>query len=135
MAALSSITAVRPTSNTKLRIVAYGATISAGQPLYEDSADGEWKLADNDVPATAQVKGIAVTPGVDGGFGVVATGGDIVLVGTTMAIGETYYAGSTPGEIVPDGDLTTGDYVTRLGTASSATLLKLAIQATGVQHA
>lgn len=136
MAALSSITAVRPTSNTKIRVVAYGTTISPGQPLYEDPADGEWKLADNDASTTtANAKGIAMTPGVDGGFGIVATGGSIILVGTTMAVGETYFVGSTAGQIIPDADLATGDYVTRLGTAASTTQLNLAIQYTAIQHA
>ncbi len=37
MAALSGITAVRPTANTQFSKVVYGATISAGQPLYLDS--------------------------------------------------------------------------------------------------
>lgn len=136
MAALSSITAVRPTSNTKYQLVTYGGTISVGQPVYLDPTDNEYKLADNDGTETAaNAKGISITPGVDGGFGLIATGGSIVLVGTTMAIGETYYVGSTAGQINPDADLGTGDYVTRLGTASSATQLDLAIDATGIQHA
>lgn len=136
MTALGSITAVRPTANTTLQIVPYGATISAGQPVYRDATDGEYKLTDADASsATADAKGVAMTPGVDGGYGVIATKGDIVLVGTTMAVGETYYAGPTAGEIIPDGDLTTGDRVTRIGTASSATVLKLSIQSTGITHA
>lgn len=136
MAALTSITAVRPTANTIVRNVVYGATVAAGQPLYQDTADSEFKLADvNLSDLAARVEGIAMTPGVDGGNGLIAIQGDVVLVGTTMAIGETYYAGPTAGEIIPDADLTIGDRVTRLGTASSATTLKLSIQATGIVHA
>ena len=81
---------------------------------------------------TAAAKGIALTPGVADGYGIVATGGSIVLVGTTMTVGTTYNVGSTAGSIVPNADLTTGDYVTTLGTASSATQLDLAINATGI---
>lgn len=135
MAALAGITAVRPTASTVVRLVKYGATISAGQPLYLDTADNEHKLADANASATtADVKGIAVTPGVDGGYGYIAVSGSIVLVGTTMAVGETYYAGPTAGQIIPDGDLTTNDRVTRLFTASSATEAKLSIEATGITH-
>jgi len=76
-----------------------------------------------------------MTPGVDGGYGIIATSGSIILVGTTMAIGETYYAGATAGEINPDADVTTGWYVSRLGTAASATQLDLSIKATGITHA
>ncbi len=136
MAALSSITAVRPTANTKMTgPVAFGDTISAGQPVYLDSTDSEYKLADaNASSTTATTKGIAVTPGVDGGYGYVATGGSIILVGTTMAVGETYYVGATAGAINPDADLTTGWYVSRLGTAASTTQLDLDIKATGITH-
>jgi hypothetical protein len=135
MAALASINAVRPTSGTGLRVVFYGATISAGQSLYLDSATNKYKLADSNASATtAAAKAIAMTPGVDGGYGVIAESGGIILVGTTMAVGETYYVGATAGTIIPDADLTTGDYVTRLGTASSTTQLELSIQATGVLH-
>lgn len=133
MAALSGITAVRPTSTTVYRNVLYGATISVGQSLYLDVADNEHKLADSNASAsTAAAKGIAITPGVDAGYGLMATGGSVVLVGTTMVVGETYYVGATAGTIIPSADLTTGDYVTRLGTASTTTQLNLDISATGI---
>jgi len=138
MAALSGITAVRPTANTIATApIMYGATIAAGQSTYSDTADsGKQKLADaNDTAATAVVKGIAITPGVSGGYGYIATGGSIILVGTTMVVGETYAIGQTAGSIVPVSDLTTNDRVTILGTAASATQLDLQIKATGVQHA
>lgn len=137
MAALSGITAVRPTSNTVVSLVQYGATISAGQSVYLDAADSKYKLADSNASsATAAIKGVAVTPGVDTGYGYVATSGSIILVGTTMAVGSTYYVGGTAGTIVPDGaDLATNDYVSRIGTAASTTQLDLAVKATGILHA
>jgi len=132
MADLGSITAVRPTETTQLRIVKYGATIAAGQPIV--LASGKYVLADaNASAALAAAEGIAMTPGVDNGFGVMAFGGPVVLVGTTMVVGETYLVAPTPGGIMPNADRFTGDFVTRLGTASSATQLDLSIQATGVQ--
>jgi hypothetical protein len=136
MAALSGITAVRPTSTTVMTApVKYGATISAGQSVYLDSADKKFKLADcNASVTTAAIRGIAVTPGVDGGYGYVATGGSVILVGTTMAVGEVYYVGGTAGSIIPHGDLTTNDYVSRIGTAASTTQLDLDLKATGIQR-
>jgi hypothetical protein len=132
MADLSGITAVRPTETTQLRIVRYGATIAAGQPIVASS--GKYVLADaNASAALAAAEGIAMTPGVDNGFGVMAFGGPIILVGTTMVVGETYLVSPTPGGIMPNADRATGDFVTRLGTAASATQLNLSIQATGVQ--
>jgi hypothetical protein len=134
LAALSGITAVRPTNNTTFAsLPRYGATISAGQSVYQDSADSKWKPADANASATtAAAKGIAVTPGVDGGYGIVATGGGVILVGATMVVGTTYNVGSVTGSIVPNADLATGDYVTTLGVASTSTQLDLSIKATGI---
>ena len=67
-------------------------------------------------------------------WAIVATGGSVILVGTTMDVGETYYVSGTAGSIIPDGDLTTNDFVSRIGTASSATTLDIDLKATGVQH-
>lgn len=137
MAALSGITAVRPTANTvSSQPVLYGATIAAGVPVYLDTTDNEHKAADNDASVTtAKVVGITITPGVDGGYGYIAKQGSIILVGTTMAVGTSYYLGSTAGEIVPEADLGTSDYVTKLGTAATATQLDLDIKATGILKA
>lgn len=136
MAALGSITAVRPTATTVQDNVKYGATIAAGVPVYLDSADSEHKPTDANLSAaTASVKGITITPGIDAGYGLIATKGSIILVGTTMAVGTTYYCGPTAGEIIPEADLGTGDYVTRLGTAATTTQLDLDIRVTGVVHA
>lgn len=135
MPALSGITAVRTTSNTVVKKVKYGATIAAGQPLYLDTADKEYKLARSIAEATAKGGGIAITPGVDGGDGLIATGGNIILVGVTAAVGKTYYLGSTAGTLVPETDLTATEFVTRIGTAATATQLNLSIDATGIQYA
>ena len=133
---LSGITAVRPTSNTDVRNVLYGATISIGQPIYRDPADTKYKIADaNASLTTAAAKGIAITPGVDAGYGLIATNGSIILVGATMVVGETYYVGPTAGQIIAGSELATGDNVTRLGTASSATQLDLSIKVTGIARA
>jgi hypothetical protein len=133
MPALTGITAVRPTENTKSRLVKYGATIAAGQPLYQDPADAEMKLSDADASATtATLSGVAITPGVDNGWGYVAYGGSIILVGATMTQGVSYFSGDVPGTIVPEGDLNTGDRVSLIGIAASATELQLAITNTGI---
>lgn len=132
MAALS-ITAVRPTANTEIELANYGATIAVGDMLYRGT-DTEHLLADADLSVAAKAaRAIALTPGVDGGQGVVATGGNIILVGATMTVGTTYFLGPAAGEIGPYSDLSTGDYVVRIGTAKTATELILSIEDTGVQ--
>jgi len=136
MAALTGITAVRPTADTKSTRYKYGATIAAGQPVYLDATDNKVKLSDNNLSsAAATVKGVSMTPGVADGYGYVATAGSVILVGTTMLVGETYYVGATAGEVVPDADLATNNRISRLGTAATATQLDLSIEATDILHA
>ena len=137
MAALTGITAVRPTADTKSTPpVRYGATLGIAIPVYLDVSDLTHKAADNDASvSTDAVVGLTITPGVNGGYGYLATGGSIILVGATMAVGVTYYLGSTPGEIVPESDVSTGDAVTRIGTASTTTQLDLDIKVTNIPKA
>jgi hypothetical protein len=134
MAALSGITAVQPTLNTIYTMKKCGAALALAVPFYEDAtSNSDIKAADANVSAaTANARGITITSGANGGYALVATGGSIILVGTTMTVGMTYCVGATAGEIVPITDLTTGDKVTYLGTAATATQLDLLIQPTGV---
>lgn len=134
MADLSGITAVRPTENTRTELVKYGATISLGNTLYLDASDNEYKLADADLSeAAAKSVAIAMTPGVDGGYGLVAKDGSIILVGATMTAGESYLVSDTAGGIRPNADKNSGDYITEIGRAATTTQLDLSIEATGIQ--
>lgn len=135
MADLGSITAVRPTTNTTTKEVTYGETIDAGEVVYFDSVDAEYKLADASASASAVVAGIAMTPGVDGGRGIIATGGNIILVGTTAAVGGVYVVSATAGKIAPEADISSGEYVSVIGVASSTTQLNMNILNSGVAHA
>jgi hypothetical protein len=134
MADLSGITAVRPTATTQTKIVQYGATVAAGQPVAQSS--GKYVLADADASsALSAAKGIAITPGVLDGYGLIAVSGPVILVGATMTIGTTYLVSPTAGGIMPNADKSTGDVVTILGTASSATQLDMSIKSTGIEVA
>jgi hypothetical protein len=110
-----------------------GATITAGQAVYLDSADSEYKLADCD-SATAAVRspvGIALNGAADGQPLRVLTKGP-VTIGATMTAGTTYYLSQNAGGICPIGDLGSGDYRTILGIATSTTVLDVLIQESGV---
>jgi hypothetical protein len=132
MADVSGITAIRPTSTTIFRNVLYGATVSAGQTLVYST--DKYVLADANASAVlAAGEGIAITPGVNSGYGLMATGGSIILVGATLVVGKTYVVSDTAGGIMPIDDLSSGDYSTILGTASTTTQLDLNIRASGVQ--
>lgn len=110
-----------------------GATITAGQVVYLDSADNEYKLADAD-SATAGVRspvGIALHGASDGQPLAICTSGPLTI-GATLTAGVAYYLSATPGGIAPVADLSTGDYPVIMGIATSTTVLNVKIQESGV---
>lgn len=130
-----SITAanVQEVAGAITRAVTYGATITQGQTLYEDTSTDTWKLADADnTAATAACRGIALTAGADGQKGIIITSGNLDL-GATLTVGEIYVLSGTAGGIAPEADLATGDYVVVLGVATAADNLFMRIIDSGVQ--
>lgn len=109
-----------------------GTSITAGQAVYQDASDGnKFKVADcTTSAATAAAVGIALHAAADEQPLQVLTAGPITIGGTVVA--GTSYILSTSGGICPDADKTTGDRVVRLGYASSASVLQVLIQNTGV---
>ena len=110
-----------------------GATVTAGQVVYLDSADGRFKLADSDA-ATAPVRlpaGIALNGASNGQPLSVAQAGSVTM-GATLVAGTTYYLSDEPGGICPLGDLTTGDFTVVVGMATTAAVLVVHIQSSGV---
>lgn len=115
--------------------VQYGATVTQGQPVYSDSTDSnKYKPADADAQASAAADGIALTPGVSGDVGYIVTSGPM-NVGATLVVGATYVVSTNPGGIAPIADLASGDFTTILGVATTAALLEVNINASGIAKA
>jgi hypothetical protein len=135
MAALTGITAVRPTALTRETKGQYGETVGIGKSLYYNVSTRLWMLADANLSETAaDVRGVSITPGVSGGWGYIAVGGKILIIGPTLAVGMTYFCGATAGDIAPAGDLTTGWRVSRIGLARTTSELELDLKSSGVLH-
>jgi hypothetical protein len=111
-----------------------GATVTAGQALYLDTADGKWKLADNNSATVAARTpgGIALNGASNGQPLSVLTSGPITI-GATLTAGVAYYLSDTPGGLCPVADLGSGEYPTVIGIATSATVLKVQINPSGVE--
>lgn len=110
-----------------------GATITAGQAVYKDAADGKYKLADNN-SATAAVRqplGIALNGASDGQPLTIHKLGDITI-GATLEAGTTYYLSDTPGGICPIADVGSGEYAAIIGIAKSTSVLAVKINYSGV---
>ena len=125
---------VVPGNTAKIERGTAGATITAGQVVYLDSATtGKWQLADTD-SATAAVRaahGVALNSASDGQPISVCTEGP-VTIGATIAAGVAYYLSGTPGGICPVADVAAGDYPCLIGMGASTTVLNVGIVYPGV---
>lgn len=142
MAALSitaaNVQKVTTGSNpTKVARGVAGASITAGQPLYRDTADsGKLKPADTNASAVAAtVVGIALHAAASGQPIEYAVDGDVTF-GAILTLAETYIAGAgTAGDINPIGDLASGWYANILGIAISTSVLRMKLFNAGVAKA
>ena len=118
---------------TKTQVVQYGESVTQGMPLYRSTTDSKWYQTDaNDGVAKARCGAIALTPGAADGYGLVALpsttpGQSLVNLGATLAVGELYAVSATKGRIAPVGDITSTQFVTVIGIATSASLLDFQI--------
>lgn len=119
-------------SATRVQLVQAGEAITQGQPVYLAS-DGKYYQTDaNDTAVKAQAKGISITPASTDGYFLMHVDG-LVNLGATLAVGQVYVCSATKGGIAPYADLTTNDYVTILGVATTTALLDLNLVVSGVQ--
>jgi len=121
-------------ANAKTRTGTAGATITAGQVLYEDgSASQVLKLADaNASAATANPVGIALHGAASGQPLTYVYEDDDFTPGGTLSLSAaaddgTYVLSATAGGIAPVGDLASGHYPVILGVAKSTTKMNLKI--------
>lgn len=116
-------------STTPTRVVQYGEAVTQGQPLYRNTTDGKHYRTDaNDGVAKAVVAAIALTPGATDAYGLVALpsstpGQSIINLGATLAIGTVYAVSANVGGIAPIADITSTQFVSVLGIATTAALL------------
>jgi len=130
-----SITAANVVAQSNATIVngRAGATITAGQMVYKETASGKYKLADAD-SATQEIQettGMALNGAADGQPLAVCTSGDVAL-GAVLTAGARYYLSSAAGAIQPEADLSAGEEINLIGLAKSTTVLNIRITRPGV---
>jgi hypothetical protein len=113
-----------------------GASLTAGQVVYLDSATDTYKLADND-SATADVRvpvGITLhAAGANQPITVLTKGP--ITIGATTAVGVVYCLSSTAGGICPSADIGTGDYNTIVGIGTSTSVIDVQFHSAGAASA
>lgn len=113
--------------------VTAGATVTAGQPVYQDFNDGyKYKPAITSSISEARVAGIALHAAADGQPLQIITKGDVYL-GAAVTQGEIYVASATAGGIAPVGDLD-NNQVTIIGVGLANGDLRLNIFASGATY-
>jgi hypothetical protein len=97
-----------------------GASVTAGQALYLDSATGTLKLAQCDgTAAEADVKGIALNSAGTGQPVVYAVNGSAINIGATTSKATVYVLSATAGGVAPLADLASGNKIVHLGYATA----------------
>lgn len=120
-------------AGAKSRPGVLGDTVTQGMVAYRAAATKKLGKADSNVSAAlAEVVGIFLTAGSPNQPATIHTEGPITI-GAALTVGERYFLGDVAGGIVPSADLSSGEYVTYLGTAISATVLDVRIHNSGVQ--
>lgn len=108
-----------------------GASITAGQPVYIDTADGNELKPAQATSAKHAAVGIALNNAEDGQPVAYASKDPSFTPGATLVTGTVYCVGdTTAGDIDPVADLGSGDFVTVLGVATSTSVLNLDCSAT-----
>lgn len=127
MAAITvTASAVIPGTTARLEDFIAGEAVTAGQPVYIKASDGKAYKADaNASSEAAGAKGIAVNSAPGAGQPLKVQTAGTLAFGAILTNGEIYCVGATAGDIVPEGDLTTGWYVTILGVATSTSNLEI----------
>lgn len=127
---------VSGTTATINRSYNFGATITAGQVVYLDTATSTWKLADQNLAAAgnglSDTRGIALCGGSSGQPAAVCTLDTAgITIGATVVNGASYYLSDTAGGITATLP-TTGDYPVFLGLGIGTTKIGFNPTATGV---
>lgn len=118
-------------SNSVTKNVTAGETITAGMSVYKDAATGYYKKASTASAAAAAIEGISLNGASLGQPLQIQTSGNI-NPGGTVTVGEIYCASDTAGGIGPEGDNTTGDYVTVIGIGTTTSNISMNIHQGGV---
>lgn len=112
-----------------------GDTITAGKVVYKDTSTTppKFKLADSNsgTAAVRQPIGIALHGAADGQPLTILKAGPITI-GASVTPGTDYYLSDTAGGICPRADVGSGEDVCLIGLATSATVIDVDIQNTGV---
>lgn len=111
-----------------------GEAVTPGQPAYVDSSNVAWKGdANASAGSKAGIIGVFMATGATGQP--VEIGKGRIAFGSILTTAEIYLLSDTAGGIKPKADQASGDYLTEIGVAMSATVMNVQPKPWGVAKA
>ncbi len=122
-------------TRSDLDVKQVGEAVAIGDVVYLSSTDSKYYEADASTASEAEATHLVLSAADADGYAVMMklnTSADLqVDLGATLTVGTTYVVSATAGKIAPESDLTTSDYITHLGVASTTALLDISLNVTG----
>lgn len=114
-------------AETGFGTAATGVTITAGQVIYLDTLTSTLKLFDADLTGAKEYQPLIALNGASPGQPVKYQYGGLLTIGATAAptAGTVYLASDTAGGIMPSADADSGDRISIIGVATSASAIQL----------
>ena len=126
---------VVPGANSKQETGTAGEALAPGKLIYKAAATNKWMLSDsNSATAEARTPTAVCLTGSGLNQPVVAHRSGLLTIGAAVAANTPYFASDTPGGICPIADVGTGEYMTEVGIAVSATVIDVSFKSTGVAN-
>lgn len=123
---------IAPSETSRDTLLA-GEAITAGQVIYKKSADQKaWKAQNDGTEAEAQAIGIALNGAAAGQPVAYQKSGALTFGSTFAAAGALVCVSATAGGLCPVADVGSGKRLTIVGVSTSASVLNIDLNVTGV---
>ncbi len=125
---------VEPTEDaTSVSRFIAGEALTEGVPIYQSGT--QVFKAQNDTSAKSKAVGITISHASGAGVPIYAVTKGKYKVGGTVTKGKTYSVGDAAGDILAEDELTTNDWVSTLGVASSSSEIDVNLVHHNIQRA
>jgi len=125
---------VRLQQGGAVQSVQFGEAVTVGAYCYISTVDGKAYLSSNLSEGEAYISGVSMSNVALDEYGILTLGLlQPVDLGVAATVGQLYVLSSTPGKIMPYGDLTTNDWICYASLGDSSGLFSLRNEPQGLQ--
>lgn len=132
---IGTVTVQSALTRSDLDVKQVGEAVAIGDVVYLNTVDSKYHEADASTEAEAKASHLVLSAAATDEYAVLMKLDSSVPlqidVGATLTVGTTYVVSATAGAIAPESDLSSGEYVTHLGVASTTSLLDIKLNVTG----